>query len=634
METNTSTQTPKVTINKGRPVYISYAGNSSTKPEWEHIADGVEDLKAALEAEGIEYCIRNLMMGDNLTDFERQIGEAEVVVLVFSDKYFRTEHCMYEFVEIKRSILKHPDKKLLCIKSGTFDLADVNYILDLEHFWGNESQKYKEREYHQMRQHTEQEKSANDNGFYIDDIRKLYSFFSSINYLNMAVVNWKDFVSDISEYYKQNPVGKANKKRRKMPTALKWFLSGLAVTFFLALIFTIILEFGKEQEFIVEYPNFKQNDYYKEGGVLKRISCTDSMTTLYFSFPNSYKDSMPFSGDKDSMILVERRYGRLHGKYHIVSVDKWQSTYRKRNSISGDNAASTDFVLTYPEVLRKNNAVFDFLDGDKGVYGFRIPTEHLVSVEHPEYERSTENCYIYKIDLDQNETKLYFRLVNDGNKDSVFYVLDEYYIYANGKKYELENSVGIPTYPNTVIKAKGALMNFALIFPPIPSTTEFIHFVGGKWKIYGLKVQRDNLYEVSLPKYENVDTTNNYKITKIEVNSGETVVHLRYFAKHGSKSQPRMLHNSYIIADHTKYPLKGSSGLPSTLDSTIKWLDFALIYPPIPDDYPRMDCILYEDYDTMDIIGFYGLELNPPIIKQKGRLRATRDSLSSKIINH
>ena len=426
----------------------------------------------------------------------------------------------------------------------------------------------------------------------------------------MAVVDWKDFVADISEYYKQNPVGKVKKKPRKMPTTLKWFLRGFAATIFMFLIFSIVMENIKAPEFIVEYPNFKQNDYYKEGGVLKRITCTDSMTRLYFSFPNSYKDSMPFSGDMDSMILVERRYGRLHGKYNIVSVEKGRSGNKKNNSISGDNASSTDFILTYPEVLRRNNAVFDFLDGDKGVYGFRIPTEHLVSVEHPEYERSTENCYVYKIDLDKKETKLYFRLVNDGDKDSVFYVSDEYYIYANGQKYELKNSVGIPTYPNTTIKAKGALMNFALIFPPIPSTTEFIHFVGGNWKIYGLKVQRDNLYEVFLPKYENVDTTINYKITKIEVNSGETVVHLRYHAKQGCKNQLRMPHDSYIVAEHTKFPLKGSSGLSTTPDSTITWLDFALIYPPIPTDSKRMDCILYEDYDTMDIIGFYGIDLN------------------------
>ena len=156
MATNTSTPIQNEAVNKDRPVYISYAGNSDEKPEWEHIADGVEMLKKALEAANIEYCERGDDDDAQVTEFEEQIGESDVVVLVFSDRYFQTPHCMHEFVEIKKSLKKDPDKKLLCIKSGTFNLADVNYILKVERFWGDKRQEYGEIDFHQMRQHSEQ----------------------------------------------------------------------------------------------------------------------------------------------------------------------------------------------------------------------------------------------------------------------------------------------------------------------------------------------------------------------------------------------------------------------------------------------------------------------------------------------
>ena len=42
-------------INKGRPVYFSYARNSSRKPEWETISDCVDKLLDQFDAENIEY---------------------------------------------------------------------------------------------------------------------------------------------------------------------------------------------------------------------------------------------------------------------------------------------------------------------------------------------------------------------------------------------------------------------------------------------------------------------------------------------------------------------------------------------------------------------------------------------------
>ena len=197
-----------ICINKGRPVYFSYARNSNKNPEWNHISDCVEKLLEIFDKENIEYRVdkRDIGAGDKISDFEREIGwKSEVVVIVFSDKYFRSLHCMYEFVQIKNALKSNPNKRLLCIKSGDFNLADIKYILELEHFWGDQRQEYEEIDYHRLRDHSGTEKAACENGFYLNDIRNLYSFFSAINYSNSKNEDWSNFVNDIVRYYTPKP---------------------------------------------------------------------------------------------------------------------------------------------------------------------------------------------------------------------------------------------------------------------------------------------------------------------------------------------------------------------------------------------------------------------------------------------
>ena len=192
------------TINQGRPVYFSYARNSSNKPEWEHISDCVDALLEEFKYNKIEYRLdkRDIGMGDKISDFENEIGwNSEVVVIVFSDKYFRSMHCMYEFKQIKSAFEHYPKKRLMCIKSGDFNLSDTHYIMDLERYWGEQKQEYERIEYHRLRKHTETEQAAWKNGFYIDDVRELCSFFSAINYSYAQSIDYGSFLRDIVRYY-------------------------------------------------------------------------------------------------------------------------------------------------------------------------------------------------------------------------------------------------------------------------------------------------------------------------------------------------------------------------------------------------------------------------------------------------
>lgn len=186
-------------INKGNPVYISFAPNSDENPEYAHIADCVEKLKEAFEDNNIEYRITDTPDSDiEISNFDKEIGwQSQVVVLVFSDRYFRSFHCMHQFAQIKKALKKHPEKRLFCIKSGNFNLSDINYILDLEHYWGDQKQDYEESEYFKTREHTGVEKAAHENDFYMNDVRSLYSFFSTLNYAYATQDDWGGFVKEI-----------------------------------------------------------------------------------------------------------------------------------------------------------------------------------------------------------------------------------------------------------------------------------------------------------------------------------------------------------------------------------------------------------------------------------------------------
>ncbi|MBR4440890.1 MAG: hypothetical protein IKS00_04995 [Bacteroidales bacterium] len=104
----------------------------------------IDNIVKLFDKYNIQYRIDNNADSCNdISNFEKKIGRSsDVIVLVFSDKYFRSLHCMYEFVQIRSALKKYPKRCLLCVKSGDVDLSDPNYLLELEHYWGNIKQEY------------------------------------------------------------------------------------------------------------------------------------------------------------------------------------------------------------------------------------------------------------------------------------------------------------------------------------------------------------------------------------------------------------------------------------------------------------------------------------------------------------
>lgn len=314
---NTTPAEPPKCVNKGKPVWFSYAPNSDENPEWSHIADCVEQLTDIFKAQNIEYCI-NGTWGSNasISEYEKNIGwKSDVIVLVFSDRYFRSLHCMYEFVQIKNAIKENPQKRLFCIKSGNFNLSDINYILDLEHFWGDQKQEYDEVSYHKTRPITNAEEEAHNNGFYMDDIRSLYSFFSTLNYANAHSQDWNDFAKEIADSY--TSVSKfsqlVQEKVKQKKTKLKFMglgcLAWLLVLIIVIIVFLVWLIHGCVFNYTPIYTT--KQDYIK---IIDIIQTPFSMA-IGIKLENPY--------DKDTIIYASRGwYIDANGKQlYLYSVD-------------------------------------------------------------------------------------------------------------------------------------------------------------------------------------------------------------------------------------------------------------------------------------------------------------------------
>jgi hypothetical protein len=86
------------TNNYENSVFVSYAWGGESERT-------VNELEKAFSQQGINIVRdkRDLEYKDSIEAFERRISKGQCVVIVISDKYLRSEHCMYELVELQKN---------------------------------------------------------------------------------------------------------------------------------------------------------------------------------------------------------------------------------------------------------------------------------------------------------------------------------------------------------------------------------------------------------------------------------------------------------------------------------------------------------------------------------------------------
>ena len=496
-ETSQNTETPVNSgecVNQGRPVYFSYARNSSKKPGWEHISDCVDAILKELDAQNIEYRLdkRDIGAGDRISDFEKEIGwNSEVVVLVFSDKYFRSMHCMYEFVQIKKALKKYPNKRLLCIKSGDFNLSDSNYVYELEHYWGDVKQEYEEIERHKSREHSGVEKAAFENGFYFDDILGLYPFFSAMNYSYANNSDWTGFVAGIKKYYIDTPKSlfADERKRKSLFRNLKFF--GLGIVTLAVIIGLVMFKLKSninkysQDDIELSFPEYSSNAYFNDGyAFIKAIRIDKERTVVDFRAVNTTDDSLtavPAAKSPSLHIVADGNNYNLVKAYSIPDgVNNLESGEYEDvpEHFPGGKGTKVDFCLEFASILNEPETI-DLVDQDGlGIFGLKLQRKTLKDgLMKPVYD-STKTFVVFDIEFNTDETVFYCRFNNQTDSECGLSVsLSDCYVVADGEKINLKNAAGIPLSPKSVDVTSGAKADFALFFPPIDHRAKSIDIV-------------------------------------------------------------------------------------------------------------------------------------------------------------
>ncbi len=599
-------------INPGRPVYFSYARNSSRKTGWEHISDCVEKILATFRERGIEYRVdvKDIGAGDSISDFEREIGwDSEVVVLVFSDKYFRSLHCLYEFVQIKNAFKKHPEKRLFCIKSGDFNLADTNYIMELAHNMGDIKQEYDTIEYHHLRSHSGTEIAAYSNGFYIDDIRDLNSFFGSMKCYDANSDDWNGLADKVEDYYTNATKSfllKIKEKRAKIAKtvslAVGLVLLALAVCFFYSMYDNISINYT------VEYPEYTENNLLQGDEVytnITKITSDDKYLTLYFHSVNLTDDTLrkvvvDTAATRIIDILSESDFVEVSGGFKRGLPEYYP----------GGKGSFVDYVMKFQKI--KFNEL-DFVQGDgRGIFGiyarknqsYKVESPFnpegfqgsSITIEHPSVSDGYDDFQVAKIELTDEATVVFMHFVNLFGEDTYASIPRDCHIVTKDTVYKVRNLNGITFEPFETPFPSNTALDCALFFPPIDFKTDSIDLVfDDSTAITGIKLHRDTIATVEKP-FASGQRLGNAIITKVEVNKNETVLHFR----HANTFKNKILYvsansDSYILAGGQKYPLKDYSCI--SIDTTKTpipigtALEYALFFPPIPPDTEVIDFI-------------------------------------------
>ena len=170
------------------PIFISYSWTDSIELE--------KKIEETLKQKRFAFCVdrADFLGGENIKSFEDQIGNSKYTILIYSDNYFRSAHCMHEFVKIKMSLNEkqiEKKKRLLCIKNGEFDLNDEKYIMELKNCWKNYGINVFCKEFEGIAL-TEIETIAKNNNYYKVDLLSLNSFFSKDKKINAKELNFDD----------------------------------------------------------------------------------------------------------------------------------------------------------------------------------------------------------------------------------------------------------------------------------------------------------------------------------------------------------------------------------------------------------------------------------------------------------
>jgi hypothetical protein len=108
-------------------VYISYARSDDT-PERHRGDHLIQRLRDTLVAWGrsVHLDVDEMRRGDSVSEFERDLGQAQHVIVVLSNAYLRSLHCMWELIYLYQHALEDKNRFLKHVAPVVLDDAEID----------------------------------------------------------------------------------------------------------------------------------------------------------------------------------------------------------------------------------------------------------------------------------------------------------------------------------------------------------------------------------------------------------------------------------------------------------------------------------------------------------------------------
>lgn len=175
-------------------VYISHAWGGESD-------DILAKIVARLEKEKIRvvYDHKDLQYKGSISQFMEQLGHSKAVIIIISNKYLRSEYCMYELLKIY-----HSDQfldRIFPIVQDEVNIAKSAERIELVKYWEDQSTEL-EQKVRELGSLTYIEGITDDLNLYGDirkNIAKLTSILKDINTLNIRLHNEENFTSLVDQ---------------------------------------------------------------------------------------------------------------------------------------------------------------------------------------------------------------------------------------------------------------------------------------------------------------------------------------------------------------------------------------------------------------------------------------------------
>ncbi len=118
-------------MNRQTSIFISHA--------WGGVSDEVlAQLVKRLESENIRFILdkRDLSYRQSIRDFMVQLGEADMVIIILSNKYLKSEYCMFELLEIHKN--ENLNERIFPIVLEEVKISSSSDRIEFVKYWENQ----------------------------------------------------------------------------------------------------------------------------------------------------------------------------------------------------------------------------------------------------------------------------------------------------------------------------------------------------------------------------------------------------------------------------------------------------------------------------------------------------------------